>query len=179
MKKIISVVFVALTIFFYQSQTVHAGQLPAKAVGQDFEPCPRPCCQLGDPINWENDLSRDLPTSELGAEIIASAEAYLGVPYVWGGATPSGFDCSGLVHQVYLENGLQIGRTTYAQELIGPHEAVEAARPGGLYFWEGAGGAYHVAIALGDGTYIHAPQPGQTVTYGHVDHFRPSFVINL
>lgn len=179
MKKILTVAFVSLTLFACREETVFAIQAPPESRDQELWSCSRSCCRLLGQVNWEDDSTRDPEASDLGAAIIASAEAYLGVPYVWGGSTAAGFDCSGLVQQVYLENGIQIGRTTYAQELLGPHEAIDQARPGGLYFWEGESGAYHVAIALGDGTYIHAPQPGQWVSYGHVDHFRPSFVINL
>lgn len=102
--------------------------------------------------------------------------AHENIPYVWGGTSLSGFDCSGLVQ--YLENqaGVNVGRTTYEQAGNSQIKPVSEAKPGDLLFWGGsASSAYHVAIYIGNGQYVHAPQPGQNVTIGSIASFAPSF----
>lgn len=100
-------------------------------------------------------------TKSQGEQIVATAMKYLGVPYVWGGTTPYGFDCSGLVQYVYAENGISISRTTYTQQAEATPVALSDLQPGDLVFWGYS--AYHVGIYIGDGQYIHAPAPGQCV----------------
>ena len=101
-----------------------------------------------------------------------------GVPYVWGGNTPAGFDCSGLVQWAY---GLDAGhRTTYQQATLGAHKRdVMNAPKGSLLFFGSDGAPYHVAISLGNGTYVHAPEPGDVVKIGYSKYFTPSFYINM
>jgi cell wall-associated NlpC family hydrolase len=95
---------------------------------------------------------------------------YIGVPYVWGGTTPKGFDCSGLTQYVYREIGISIPRTSRSQFRAGDHIApgnLDQLVPGDLVFF-GYGGdpgrIHHVGIYVGDGDFIHAPARGQTVT---------------
>ncbi|KEQ19987.1 hypothetical protein HF82_08260 [Limosilactobacillus reuteri] len=101
-----------------------------------------------------------------------------GVPYVWGGNTPAGFDCSGLVQWAY---GLGASyRTTYQQATLGAHKRdVMNAPKGSLLFFGSDGAPYHVAISLGNGTYVHAPEPGDVVKIGYSKYFTPSFYINM
>lgn len=102
--------------------------------------------------------------------------AHENIPYVWGGTSLSGFDCSGLVQ--YLENqaGVNVGRTTYEQAGNSQIKSVSEAKPGDLLFWGGSpSSAYHVAVYIGNGQYVHAPQPGQNVTIGSIASFAPSF----
>ena len=101
-----------------------------------------------------------------------------GVPYVWGGNTPAGFDCSGLVQWTY---GLGSSyRTTYQQATLGVHKRdVMNAPKGSLLFFGNDSAPYHVAISLGDGTYVHAPEPGDVVKIGYSRYFTPSFYINM
>ena len=101
-----------------------------------------------------------------------------GVPYVWGGNTPAGFDCSGLVQWAY---GLGASyRTTYQQATLGAHKRdVMNAPKGSLLFFGSDGAPYHVAISLGNGTYVHAPEPGDVVKIGYSKYFKPSFYINM
>ena len=96
-----------------------------------------------------------------GEKIVETAMKYIGVPYVWGGTSPSGFDCSGLVQYVYAENGYSIPRVTYSQQAVATPVSFSNLQPGDLVFWGGS--AYHVGIYIGDGMYIHAPAPGQSV----------------
>jgi cell wall-associated NlpC family hydrolase len=118
-------------------------------------------------------------TSASASAIASYAMSFIGVPYVWGGSTPAGFDCSGLVQYVYSHFGISLGRTTYAQENAGTKISVSQAQPGDLYFWGSSGSAYHVAIALGNGQYIQAPAPGQNVSVGSVSYYAPSFAVRV
>ncbi len=94
---------------------------------------------------------------------------YLGVPYVWGGSTPAGFDCSGLVQYVYREIGVSIPRSSREQFRVGayiPPERMDLLVPGDLVFF-GYGGdpgqVHHVGMFVGGGDYLHAPRRGQPV----------------
>ncbi|MCD5488554.1 C40 family peptidase [Lactobacillus delbrueckii] len=119
-------------------------------------------------------------TASASASAITSyALTFLGVPYAWGGTTPSGFDCSGLVQYVYSHFGINLGRTTYTQQYAGTKISVASAQAGDLYFWGSYGSAYHVAIALGGGQYVMAPAPGQNVMTGSVSSYTPSFAVRV
>jgi cell wall-associated NlpC family hydrolase len=98
--------------------------------------------------------------SSVGAQAAALARHYLGVPYRWGGSSPSGFDCSGLVYYVYGRLGVHLPRVTYSQWDAGPHIARNDLRPGDLVFFYGHG---HVGMYLGGGLFIHAPHTGTVV----------------
>ena len=78
------------------------------------------------------------PASTLGGQAVAIAEQYLGVPYVWGGASPSGFDCSGLVMYVYAQLGVSLPHNAAAQMSVLPARAAERSQPGDLVFFNGA-----------------------------------------
>jgi cell wall-associated NlpC family hydrolase len=99
----------------------------------------------------------------LGERAVHTAEQYLGVPYVWGGESPSGFDCSGLVQYVYGKLGVHLPRTSYAQYDAGRHIGRGALEPGDLVFFDGLG---HVGIYIGGGRFIHAPHTGTRVQIG-------------
>ena len=117
--------------------------------------------------------------SATAGSITSYAMNYLGVPYVWGGTTPAGFDCSGFVQYVYSHFGVNLGRTTYTQQYAGTKISVADAQAGDLYFWGSYGSAYHVAIALGGGQYVMAPAPGQSVMVGSVSSYTPSFAVRV
>jgi cell wall-associated NlpC family hydrolase len=97
---------------------------------------------------------------------------YLGVPYVWGGASPSGFDCSGLVMYVYAQLGISLPHYTVAQwnatEPIGPSQM----EPGDLVFFNGLG---HVGIYLGGGQFVDAPHTGAVVRIDSLSSWGGSF----
>jgi cell wall-associated NlpC family hydrolase len=107
------------------------------------------------------------PADERGlrASLVESARGYLGVPYLFGGTTERGFDCSGLTGAVYRLNGLRLPRSSQAQFDAGSPVDLEEARPGDLLFFATAGGGRvsHVGLYLGEGTFIHAPRPGQGI----------------
>lgn len=99
-----------------------------------------------------------------GNEAVRIAESYIGVPYVWGGTTPKGFDCSGFVQYVYRQMGISINRVAADQANNGYYVAKEDLQPGDLVFFKKAGRAiHHVGMYVGNGQYIHAPYTGRSI----------------
>ncbi|HEX9436098.1 MAG TPA: C40 family peptidase [Candidatus Limnocylindria bacterium] len=96
------------------------------------------------------------------ADLIVTAEAFLGVPYLWGGTTALGIDCSGFVQQVYRLNGIRLDRDAHQQAMEG--RAVDVPAAGDLIFF-GKDAVTHVALATGERTFIHAPQRGSQVEH--------------
>ena len=96
------------------------------------------------------------------SNVVSIAMQYLGVPYVWGGASPKGFDCSGLVMYVFAQVGISLPHNTVAQWSYGNAVSVSRSElePGDLVFFAGLG---HVGIYVGNGQFIHAPHTGTVV----------------
>jgi peptidoglycan DL-endopeptidase CwlO len=92
--------------------------------------------------------------------VVGIAMRYLGVPYVWGGSSPSGFDCSGFVAYVYAQVGVSLPHYTGAQWNVGVPVSQGDLQPGDLVFFDGLG---HVGIYIGGGQFIHAPHTGDVV----------------
>lgn len=99
------------------------------------------------------------------------------VPYVWGGSSLNGMDCSGLVDYVYANaEGKSLPHNTVALESYVNKKAVSQAQPGDLLFWGNQGATYHTAIYTGNGQYVAAAKPGTNVsTYTISQYFMPSF----
>jgi hypothetical protein len=93
-------------------------------------------------------------------QVVATVLHELGRPYVWGGSSPAGFDCSGLVMWTYHHVGVNLPHSTYAMIRRGRVVARRAIRPGDLVFLEGGS---HVGIYIGHGTIVHAPHAGAVV----------------
>ncbi|MCL2324402.1 MAG: NlpC/P60 family protein [Actinomycetia bacterium] len=93
--------------------------------------------------------------------VVEIAKSFLGVPYVWGGSSPSGFDCSGLTSYCYRQVGISIPRVASAQQAAYPAVSRANLQPGDLVFFGYP--AYHVGMYIGGGLMIHAPQPGDVV----------------
>jgi cell wall-associated NlpC family hydrolase len=92
--------------------------------------------------------------------VVGIAMQYLGVPYVWGGSSPRGFDCSGLVSYVFAQIGVSLPHSSYAQFGMGTPVSISQLQPGDLVFFTGAS---HVGIYIGGGQFIHAPHTGDVV----------------
>jgi cell wall-associated NlpC family hydrolase len=99
------------------------------------------------------------PPSQYGG-VVGIAMRYLGTPYVWGGASPGGFDCSGLVMYAYAQMGISLPHYTGAQWNVGVPVSRSDLQPGDLVFFYGLG---HVGIYIGGGQFIHAPHTGDVV----------------
>ena len=102
-------------------------------------------------------------SSATGERIVAIAKQYVGVPYVYGGATPAGFDCSGFTQYVYAHFGVSLPRTSSAQGSVGVRVSASEAKPGDLLWWPG-----HVGIFTGNGNHIAARNPGTPLTEGPI-----------
>ena len=92
--------------------------------------------------------------------VVGIAMSYLGVPYVWGGASPSGFDCSGFVMYVYAQVGISLPHNAAMQYGYGSPVSRDQLAAGDLVFFDGLG---HVGIYIGGGSFIHSPHSGDVV----------------
>ncbi|MDN4597926.1 C40 family peptidase [Leifsonia virtsii] len=100
--------------------------------------------------------------SVTGADVVADAKKYLGVPYVFGGTSASGLDCSGLVQRVFKDLGIDVPRLVSGQSTVGTEvPSLAQAQPGDLIV---TNGGEHIVIYAGDGKVIHAPSEGRNVS---------------
>jgi cell wall-associated NlpC family hydrolase len=103
--------------------------------------------------------------------VIDIAYRYVGTPYVWGGSTPAGFDCSGFTSYVYAQVGISLPRSSSAQRNAGTVVSAADARPGDLVWWPG-----HVGIYLGGGDYIAAHSVGNPLSARPIFKSNPTFI---
>lgn len=124
-----------------------------------------------------------LPTNATNVQqaIVREAFKHLGKPYVWGAKGPNTFDCSGLTYYVYMKaTGHYIGGWTGEQQYAGMQIPVSQAQPGDLVFWGPSSGVtHHVGIYIGNGQFIHAPQPGDKVRVTSISDFTPDFAVRV
>ncbi len=102
-----------------------------------------------------------------GERVVQIAEQFLGLPYVYGGSTPAGFDCSGFTSYVFKQLGYNLYRSSYQQINNGVPVSKSELQPGDLLLFkrQGAGRIHHVGIYVGNGMMIHSPQTGDVVKY--------------
>jgi len=106
-----------------------------------------------------------------GNRVVQLAKSFLGTPYVYGGSSPSGFDCSGFTSYVYRQLGYSINRTAHAQLSNGIAVSKSELQPGDLVMFKKAANSqvHHVGIYVGDGMMIHSPQTGDVVKYTSIN----------
>ena len=112
------------------------------------------------------------PTASVtGDQIVALAKQNLGVPYKWGGTTPSGFDCSGFVYYVLNTLGIKASRTLTTMYGQGTEVSKSELKPGDIVFFKNTykTGLSHVGIYVGGGQFIHAPSSGKVVSYADLN----------
>jgi len=106
------------------------------------------------------------PEATRGRTVVAVAKQYVGAPYRWGGSSPEGFDCSGLVRYVYAQVGVSLPHNAAQQYRLGTPVAREDLEPGDLVFFDHL---RHNGIYVGDGRFIHARQTGRRVAIARLD----------
>jgi peptidoglycan DL-endopeptidase CwlO len=111
------------------------------------------------PVSVSSTPPAPAPTPSRG-NVVSIAMQYLGVPYVWGGASPSGFDCSGFTMYVYAQIGVSLPHYTGAQYGMGVPVSRSQLQPGDLVFFDGLG---HEGLYIGNNQFIHAPHTGDVV----------------
>jgi cell wall-associated NlpC family hydrolase len=116
---------------------------------------------------------RSRPRITVGDRAAGLARRYIGVPYAWGGASPGGFDCSGLVMYVYSKLGVNLPHHAASQYSYGRKVSRWALKPGDLVFFSGLG---HVGLFIGKGRFIDAPQSGGVVRIALLASRSSSFV---
>jgi cell wall-associated NlpC family hydrolase len=121
---------------------------------------------LGGCTNWG-----PAPERAKRESIVETALGQVGRPYRYGGDSPDGFDCSGLVEYSYAEAGISVPHNTTALRRLGSHIDLSDARPGDLLFYHfsRSPSSLHVAIYLGHGKMVHAPAHGKQVSVIHTD----------
>ncbi|MBE7051467.1 MAG: NlpC/P60 family protein [Ruminococcaceae bacterium] len=110
--------------------------------------------------------------SSKGQAVVNTAMQFIGTPYVYGGMSPAGFDCSGFVKYVYSLNGANLSRVSSDQANDGYYVSRDQLQPGDIVcFASGVGSSYigHVGIYVGNNQFIHSPRTGYTVTIESLD----------
>lgn len=126
-----------------------------------------------------------VPTGTGGSHpngLLGFAKKFLGTPYVWGGTSPNGFDCSGFVQYVYGHFGVHLPRISADQARAGARVSFKDLRPGDLVAIDNSSrnsGADHIGIYLGNGLVINAPRPGRSVQIDHLSAFSGGWGVRI
>jgi len=107
--------------------------------------------------------------SREASRLVQYSKNYLGVPYVSGGSSPSGFDCSGFTSYVYKQFGISLPRSSAGQASVGTPVSRSELIPGDLVFFDTYGGISHVGIYVGNNEFIHSTIPGDVVKISSLD----------
>jgi cell wall-associated NlpC family hydrolase len=124
----------------------------------------------------------DLPQNGNTGGLVAFAKKFIGTPYVWGGTSPTGFDCSGFVQYVYKHMGVNLPRISADQARAGKRISFADLKPGDLVAVDNSSrnnGADHIGIYVGNGLVIDAPRPGRSVQFDHLDAFGGGWGVRL
>ena len=111
--------------------------------------------QINEEIKIQNE------SQQKADELIETAKSFIGTPYLYGGATPAGFDCSGFTMNFYKQLGIDLPHNAAAQISCGNSVSSDQLKPGDLVFF--GSGISHVGIYVGDGKFIHSPRTGEYV----------------
>jgi len=130
------------------------------------------------PADDRGDRDHRPPPSDIGSRVAHYALEQQGVPYRYGGETPQGFDCSGLVHYAYGRAGKAVPRTTTALHGASVSVPRDSLRAGDLVFFRIDGKMAHVGIYLDGNRFVHAPQSGRVVSVGNLESpfYRQAFL---
>jgi cell wall-associated NlpC family hydrolase len=110
-----------------------------------------------------------------GSDIVSTAKQYMGTPYVWGGMSPSGFDCSGFINYVYDKHGKSMPRTVAS--IYSASTKVSSPSVGDIVFFDTRGGASHAGIYVGNNEFIHAgASTGVTVSSMNSSYWAPRYM---
>jgi peptidoglycan DL-endopeptidase CwlO len=134
-----------------------AAELAAQAAAAAPAPAPVVSTTASAPVV---EFDAPPPDGTKASQVVSIALQYLGVPYVWGGMSPSGFDCSGLTAYVYAQVGISLPHHAASQWNYGVPVSAGSEQPGDLVFFSGLG---HMGMYIGNGQFIHAPHTGDVV----------------
>ena len=162
----------------FKAHTKAAGMIAAAALlaalCTAFAHTPALASEVESPFTKVESFAEDIRDYVGG--VADEAAAQLGVPYSYGGTTPSGFDCSGFTRWVFSHAlGRELPRTAAEQSALGTGVSLDELVPGDLLFWGSGSGVYHVGIYAGNGEYIHASTGGGRVMRATFDYFAPDF----
>ena len=139
----------------------------AKAAAKNHQPAPEPAPSSGS-TGGSPTPSVPAPPPSSHSSVVSIALQYLGVPYVWGGASPSGFDCSGLTMYAYAKVGVYLPHNAAMQYGMGTPVSRSQLAPGDLVFFNGLS---HVGMYIGGGRFVHAPHTGDVVKISSLSEY--------